>query len=60
MLVERSRSVKGVHVWIFSETPIAVSIARKLGFTLLDKSAESVNMKSFSFYGRMLPIQDFI
>ena len=60
MLVERSRSGKGAHVWIFFDTPISASLARRFGFSLLDKGAESVNMKSFSYYDRMLPAQDYI
>lgn len=33
-LVERSRSGKGVHIWIFFDKPIAASLVRKFGFTL--------------------------
>lgn len=60
MLVERSRSGKGAHVWIFFDAPIPANLARKFGFSLLNKGAESVNMKSFRFYDRMLPAQDYI
>ena len=58
VLVERSRSGKGAHVWIFFDKPIDVTLARRFGFALLDKGAESVNLKSFRFYDRMLPGQD--
>ena len=57
-LVERSRSGKGAHIWIFFDKPIAASLVRKFGFTLLDKGAEQVNLKSFKYYDRMLPAQD--
>lgn len=57
-LVERSRSGKGAHIWIFFNKPIAASLVRKFGFTLLDKGAEQVNLKSFKYYDRMLPAQD--
>lgn len=57
-LVERSRSGKGAHVWIFFDKPIAASLVRKFGFALLDKGAEQVNLKSFKYYDRMLPAQD--
>ena len=45
-LVERSRSGKGAHVWIFFDKPVPASLARNFGFMLLDKGAASVNMKS--------------
>ena len=59
-LVERSRSGKGVHIWIFFDKPIAASLVRKFGFALLDKGAEQVNLKSFKYYDRMLPAQDLL
>lgn len=57
-LVERSRSGKGAHVWIFFQKAIAASSARNFGFLLLDKGAASVNLKSFHYYDRMYPSQD--
>ena len=57
-LVERSRSGKGAHIWIFFESSIDVKIARKFGAALLDKGAESVNQISFDTYDRMIPAQD--
>ncbi|MBP5211994.1 MAG: DEAD/DEAH box helicase family protein [Pyramidobacter sp.] len=60
MLMERSRSGKGAHIWIFFDSPIDAVLARRFGFTLLEKGAESVNLKSFRFYDRMLPAQDFL
>ena len=57
-LVERSRSGKGAHVWIFFSDPIQASKARKFGEALLRKGAESVSMKSFTYYDRMMPMQD--
>lgn len=59
-LVERSRSGRGAHVWIFFQKPIEAVLARKFGNTLLNKGAESVNLKSFRFYDRMLPMQDHL
>ncbi len=59
-LVERSRSGRGAHLWIFFQKPIEASLARKFGNALLDKGAESVNLKSFRFYDRMLPMQDHL
>jgi putative helicase len=60
ILVERSRSGKGAHIWIFFEKPILASIARRFGTALLTKGAESVNIRSFKYYDRMLPAQDHI
>ena len=59
-LVERSRSGRGAHVWIFFDTPIEAALARKFGNTLLDKGAETVNLKSFRYYDRMIPTQDIL
>jgi len=58
VLVERSRSGKGAHIWLFFEESVPASIARKFGASLLTKGAESVNQKNFKFYDRMLPAQD--
>ena len=57
-LVERSRSGRGAHLWIFFNAPIDASLVRRFGTALLDKGAESVNLKSFHYYDRMLPAQD--
>ena len=58
LLVERSRSGRGAHVWIFFQKAISASVARNFGFLLLDKGAASVNLKSFHYYDRMYPSQD--
>ena len=59
-LVERSRSGRGAHMWIFFTGKISAKLARKFGFALLDKGAETVNMKSFRYYDRMLPAQNHV
>lgn len=59
-LVERSRSGRGAHLWIFFQRPIEAGLARKFGNVLLNKGAESVNLKTFRFYDRMLPMQDHL
>ncbi len=57
-LVERSRSGRGAHVWIFFKKPISASLARNFGFLLLDKGSSLINLKSFHYYDRMYPSQD--
>ena len=59
-LAERSRSGRGAHLWIFFNQKISANLARKFGFALLDKGAETVNMKSFRYYDRMLPAQNHL
>ena len=59
-LTERSRSGRGAHLWIFFAQKIPAGLARKFGFALLDKGAETVNMKSFRYYDRMLPTQNHV
>lgn len=57
-VVERSRSGRGGHVWIFFREMVPARLARRFGFALLEKGAESVNLKSFRYYDRMIPAQD--
>ena len=57
-VVERSRSGRGAHLWIFFKEMVPARLARKFGFALLEKGAESVNLKSFKYYDRMIPTQD--
>ena len=57
-LVERSRSGRGAHIWIFFDSPIPAALARSFGVALLEKGAEQINLKSFQYYDRMLPAQD--
>ncbi len=57
-VVERSRSGRGAHLWIFFKEMIPARLARRFGFALLEKGAESVNLKSFKYYDRMMPTQD--
>lgn len=58
VLVERSRSGRGAHVWILFLKPVQAVTARKFGLMLLEKGAASINLKSFRFYDRMFPSQD--
>ncbi|MFA1819379.1 DEAD/DEAH box helicase family protein [Virgibacillus oceani] len=56
--MERSRSGNGCHVWIFFETAIPASLARKLGYTLLSKVRETRG--SLHSFDRMFPVQDTV
>jgi superfamily II DNA or RNA helicase len=57
--LERSRSGKGGHVWIFFEQPYPANRSRKIFISLLEQSgAFSVFDKSSSF-DRLFPNQDF-
>lgn len=58
VLVERSRSGAGAHVWLFFSEAIPAKTARRFGAALLTKGAESVNQKDFRSYDRMIPAQD--
>lgn len=60
VLVERSRSGNGAHVWLFFEEAIPASLARKFGSALLTKGASSVNLRDFKTYDRMLPAQEHL
>ncbi|WP_242848156.1 hypothetical protein [Ruminococcus sp. HUN007] len=60
VLVERSRSGKGAHIWLIFSEAIPAAIARRFGSALLTKGAESVNLKSFRYYDRMIPAQDHL
>ena len=59
-LVERSRSGRGAHIWIFFDKPISAVLVRKFGTALLDRGAEQINLRSFKYYDRMLPAQDVL
>ena len=57
-LVERSRSGRGAHIWIFFDSLLPASLARRFGSALLAKGAEQISLKSFQYFDRMLPAQD--
>lgn len=56
--VERSRSGNGAHVWIFFETSLEASKARKLGNTILTEAMERNGRMTFKSYDRFFPNQD--
>lgn len=57
-VLERSRSGNGGHVWLFFESPIPSSTARKLGCYLLTKTMERRYSIGLDSYDRLFPNQD--
>lgn len=60
MAIERSRSGKGFHCWIFFKEKIKAITARKLGSLLLSKTMEVRDNLKIDSFDRMFPNQDFI
>lgn len=56
--VERSRSGKGGHVWIFFENRLSAALARKFGTALLTFSMNRRHEIQFRSYDRLFPSQD--
>ena len=56
--IERSRSGNGAHAWIFFESPIAATLARKLGSALLTYAMNKRHEITFKSYDRFFPNQD--
>lgn len=58
--LERSRSGNGGHIWIFFNSPITASLARKLGSAILTRTMERRHQIGFDSYDRFFPNQDTI
>ena len=58
--IEKSRSGKGIHVWIFFDDKIKALTARKLGSLLLSKTMEIRDNLKIDSFDRMFPNQDFL
>lgn len=58
--VEKSRSGKGFHVWLFFSEKVKSLTARKLGSLLLSKTMEIRDNLKISSFDRMFPSQDFL
>ncbi len=56
--IERSRSGKGSHAWIFFSEPIAARIARQLGTLILTRAMTRRHHIGFESYDRFFPSQD--
>ena len=57
-ILERSRSGKGGHVWVFFDRPIPAVVARKLGALLLTRTMERRHQLGLDSYDRFFPNQD--
>jgi superfamily II DNA or RNA helicase len=56
--IERSRSGNGAHAWFFFVTPVAASVARKMGCYLLTETMARRHQLSMGSYDRLFPNQD--
>jgi len=56
--IERSRSGRGGHLWIFFESPVPAATARNLGCALLTYALERRHQIGFDSYDRLFPSQD--
>lgn len=54
--VERSRSGKGAHVWIFFEAPVLAAKARRLGNAILTEAMNRDGRISFKSYDRFFAV----
>jgi hypothetical protein len=58
VVLERSRSGNGGHVWLFFSEPVAASDARRLGTLLLTRTMNRRPEIGFKSYDRLFPSQD--
>jgi len=60
LAMERSRSGKGGHAWIFFAEAIPARLARSLGTLIIAKCSERNIRLSLESYDRFFPTQDFL
>ena len=58
--LERSKSGKGGHAWIFFSEPISAILARKIGAIIMTQATRQTPQLNLSSYDRFFPNQDFI
>jgi superfamily II DNA or RNA helicase len=59
-VLERSRSGRGAHVWVFFDGLVAATDARAMGAALLRLAITARAELDLSSYGRFFPSQDFL
>ncbi len=58
--IERSRSGKGAHAWIFFTSPVPARAARTLGTIILTRSMDMRHSMPLKSYDRFFPNQDYL
>jgi superfamily II DNA or RNA helicase len=58
--LERSRSGRGGHIWIFFSSPVSAILARQLGMRLLRETMDVRAEVDLASYDRFFPNQDFV
>lgn len=58
LAVERSRSGRGAHCWVFFENAVPAALARKFGSALLTTAMSRRHEINFKSYDRFFPNQD--
>ncbi len=58
VVIERSRSGNGAHVWVFFKENIPANLARRMGSFLLTKTMSKRYKLSMKSYDRLFPNQD--
>ena len=57
-ILERSRSGRGGHIWIFFDASLPARLARKLGAAILTRTMEQRHQLGLDSYDRFFPSQD--
>ena len=58
--IERSRSGKGAHAWLFLAQPIPAVQARRLGALMITRTLDRTPDLGFTSYDRLFPSQDHL
>ena len=58
VVVERSRSGNGAHVWFFFDKPVSAAVARRMGCYLITQTMSKCHSLHLSSYDRLFPNQD--